>query len=738
MTRTRRRPPPPAAPAPPRHSLGWAAALAIFGLALVVRCLHVWEIHDAPFFTTLMGDSKAYDVWARRVAAGDWLGDEVFYQAPLYPYFLGVLYAVLGRNLLAVRIVQALLGSGACVLVALAGCRFFGDGESKVPPDDRRRGINARRVGIVAGASLALYAPLVFADALIQKSVLDVFLMCLTVWLASRAMAEPARRLRWFGLGAAIALLSLTRENSLVLAVAVLAWLWIARGTSGRAALGHAAAFVVGLAVLLAPVAIRNKIVGGELQLTTSQSGPNLFIGNNAGADGTYMALRAGRGDPEYERQDATDLAERAAGRRLTPGEVSRYWRGRAFEYIRSHPVEWLRLLGRKVALLWNRTEMFDTESQATHAERSAVLRRLEPVAHFGVLAPLALFGAWVSWRQRARVSLLSVMLVAYAASVVIFYVFARYRYPLVPLLVLFAAAGLAAASSFFREEPPSHVAGCLAAVGAFAVLCNWPLLSSDLMRAITETNLATALREAGRPDQSAAHYRRAIEIRPDYAPARSNFGALLRAEGRTDEAIAQYREALRLQPESTSARYNLANALLARGQAREAAEEFRRVLAATPQSVDARNNLGIALAQDGRLEDAAAAFRQALDVDPRSAEAHYNLANALVDLGTIDEAIRQYRQALAAKPDYADAHANFGRLLLQQGELREASAELRRAAELDPASAETRNNLGIALASQGRVDEAIEQFRRALEINPELADARRNLALATTGKRKK
>ena len=54
-----------------------------------------------------MGDSRGYDEWARRIAAGDWLGRDVFYQAPLYPYLLGVIYAVAGRHLLLVRIVQA-------------------------------------------------------------------------------------------------------------------------------------------------------------------------------------------------------------------------------------------------------------------------------------------------------------------------------------------------------------------------------------------------------------------------------------------------------------------------------------------------------------------------------------------------------------------------------------------------------------------------------------------------------
>jgi hypothetical protein len=56
-----------------------------------VRVVHLWQIQSAPFFTILLGDSKAYDVWARQIASGDWLGTEVFYQAPLYPYVLGAL-----------------------------------------------------------------------------------------------------------------------------------------------------------------------------------------------------------------------------------------------------------------------------------------------------------------------------------------------------------------------------------------------------------------------------------------------------------------------------------------------------------------------------------------------------------------------------------------------------------------------------------------------------------------------
>ena len=58
-------------------------------MALGLRLLHLWQMRGTPYFSTLMGDARGYDQWAQRLAAGDWIGSDVFYQAPLYPYFSG-------------------------------------------------------------------------------------------------------------------------------------------------------------------------------------------------------------------------------------------------------------------------------------------------------------------------------------------------------------------------------------------------------------------------------------------------------------------------------------------------------------------------------------------------------------------------------------------------------------------------------------------------------------------------
>ena len=723
----------------------WFAA-AIFGAALLVRLAHVWQIRRSPFFALLMGDSRGYDEWARRIAGGEWLGTEVFYQAPLYPYLLGLVYAIAGRHLLLVRVIQAVIGSASCALLALAAARVFN-----------------RRAGIAAGLMLALYAPAIFFDGLLQKSALDVFFVCLALWLISRTekTAERAKNAekdvsqrslrspRFFLLGLTMGGLALTRENALVFIVVILGWtvLNAERRTPNAERLRRAGLFLAGLAVVLVPVAARNAYVGGGFFITTSQFGPNFYIGNNPNADGTYQSLRFGRGAPEYERQDAAELAGRALGKTLTPAEVSSYWTDKALDFVTSRPGAWLALTGRKIALLWNATEVLDTESQEAHAEYSWPLRLLGHVGHFGILVPLALLGAIVTWPARSRLWILYAMTLAYAASVVAFYVFARYRYPLVPLLILFAAAAVADAPAFLvaRGFSPAFAGlkACattwwtLAAVAAVAVFCNWPMLSTTLMRAVTETNVGVTLQADGRVDEALDHYHRAIALAPDYPPAYNNLATAQRAKGQLAEAVATYQQALRLRPEYPEAQYNLANALIDAGKPGEAAEHFRIALQTIPASADIHNNLGIALIGEGKRDEAIAEFNAALAIDPVSVKAHRNLGDALGTARRYDEAIAHYRRAIQLDPGDASIHYDFGSLLVEMDRLEQAIAEFRAALQADPKMVAAHNNLGIALGSLGRMDEAIDQFRQALAIQPDFEDAKRNLAVALQVRRR-
>ncbi len=618
----------------------WRDAAIVFALALAVRLLHLWQLRRAPFFTLLVGDARAYDAWARRLAAGDWLGGEVFYQAPLYPYLLGAWYALVGPGTLGVRLLQALLGALACALVTLAAGRLFG-----------------AAAGLAAGLLVAFHAPAIFFDALLQKAALDVLLVALLLLLVA-LLIERVGAARSFWTGAALGLLVLSRENALVLLPVLLIWLlW----RSGRA-LAPALLCTAGVAAVLAPVALRNQRVGGELQVTTSQLGPNLYIGNHEGATGSYVPLRPGRGDASFERTDAVELAEAAAGRKLSPGEVSRYWGQRALVWVAEHPGAWMRLLGRKLRLAWNAGEAMDTEDLASHAEWSLALRWLAPISHFGVLAPLALLGVWWSRGRWRELGVLYAAIVAYTASLVAFYVVARYRYPLVPMLAPFAGLALVELPGRWRRGPRSERLRAVAILGVAALFACWPVFPEARLRAVTHLNYAQAFQAEGRIAQAEAEYRRVLELDPANAHAQTNLGVLAAQRGERDAALAHFRAAVASAPGVLRHHLNLGVELVVQGRIAEAIASFERARALDPQDAGVRFDLAAALAAEGRVEEAVRQFEEVIRLQPENVHALNNLGILLASAGRPAEAIPRFEAALGLQPDFAEAAANLAR----------------------------------------------------------------------------
>ena len=179
---------------------------------------------------------------------------------------------------------------------------------------------------------------------------------------------------------------------------------------------------------MLLPIVARNYAVGGEFHLTTFNFGPNFYIGNHAGARGLYDPLVPGHAEAAFERADAVRLAEEASGRTLSPDEVSSFWTARALEFIRTQPGAWLGQLARKLALTYNAVEIADTESPEVYSEWSSLLRALAPIT-FGVVLCLAAFGACMTASAWRRLWFLHAIALTYTLSVVLFFVFARFRF---------------------------------------------------------------------------------------------------------------------------------------------------------------------------------------------------------------------------------------------------------------------------------------------------------------------
>lgn len=620
---------------------GWGVAL-VFGVALAVRAVHLWSLSSSPLWTATMGDAVAYLEWARRIAGGDWIGTETFYQAPLYPYFLATILKLTGASVGGVKVVQIFIGATSCALLAWGAGRLF-----------------TPATGIVAGLLLAFYPPAIFFDGLIQKTVLDSVLIARVIAFVALILVRTTWP-RTLGMGVALGLLALTRENALIGVPLVIWWLWL-RGAGWQKA---AAGVILGTALVLLPVGIRNAAVGGSFQLTTAQLGPNLYIGNSPAATGVYVPLRPGHGSAEFERRDAIELAEAAVGRTLGPGEVSGYWRRLAFAWAASHPGDWLRLFLRKVLLAWNAEESADTEDIATYAEASPVLR-LRRVIHFGVLAPLGLLGMWIHRARWRELGVLYALVPAYTLAVAAFYVLDRYRFPLVPVMIVFAAAALTYGAAWWRSSSAASRLCGVAIVVVAGIASNWPLLAPSAVQASTAFNLGYYLALTDRPDEAVTAYRRAVALLPAHAGARASLGGLLTQRGEHDEALSQLREATRLDPTLSSA----------------------------------WTNLGIELASRNQTEEAIAVLQRALILDPSSIEARYNLGVAFASVGDDDRALRYLREVVLVRPSHALAQNNIGVILATQGDVRSALDHFAKAVESAPSNAEFARNLARAKA---------------------------------------
>ncbi len=654
-----------------RKTLAFAAGFFIFILivAFLIRAIYLWQVKQIPEFALLVGDSVTYDEWASRIARGNWLGDSVFYQAPLYPYFLGVIYSLFGRDLMAVRLIQIVLGAGSCLLLAWAGRSFF-----KKPA-----------TGLLAGALLALYPTAVFFDCSIQKSVLDLFFICALLAVLGRLLEHTQKRW-WLVTGIILGLLALTRENALLFVPIVLTWLFIAwRHESRKKQLQWAGFVLIGLAAVLLPVGFRNLAVGGEFHLTTAQFGPNFYIGNGKSATGFYQALQEGHGHAMFEREDATTLAEEATGRELTPSEVSNYWAGRAFDEIRADIVRWLRLLFKKWLLVWNISEVGDSDDQYTYGDWSPLLGALNRLLHFGILCPLAALGIFLTWYRRQRVWLLWVMILGYAASVVLFYVFSRYRFPLAPMLILFAAAGLSSVRDAFHEARRRMLWAGIATAVAVAIICNNAMMPEARIRAGTHINLGNAFMMEGNYQDAIEHYEQAQRLHPNDVHVPVNMANALLEAGRFEEAIGHYEQALRINSDDPHANYNLGAALVNTGQPGQAIGYFEQTLRIEPEYVEAYVTLGSLLFDQGKVPEAIGHWEKALQINPAYAEVHYNLANAFLRLGQFADAIEHYDRALQINPTYAEAHVNLGIALEQVGRMQAAMEHYEQALLLKP-----------------------------------------------------
>lgn len=701
------------------------AVLLVMLLTLAVRLIYLLEIQDVPDFQAPLVDEEWHWLWAEQIRTESFSGDGPFFRAPLYAYFLAFLQFVTGSSFFWVRLLQAVLSAATAGLLYRLTERLFD-----------------RTTGLVAGIVYALYGPLVFFDARLLIPVLFDFLLVLGMYRLLAAQDKYGIR-AWLITGLVFGLAAATRPNILAVIPFLLIWLVLRKrkGVASKLRLQATAAMLIGVMLPIIPVTAHNYARTGDFILISSQGGVNLYLGNNAEADGLTVIM------PELDRTRSigwrdfipeTDaIARRESGRELSPGETSSFWTRKAIDFVVHSPGDFIELTGRKVVYLLSGYEQSNNVDPYQQREHSVLLSmlvwRFGLIFPFGVLLPVALAGVVLTWSTRKQLLPVYVLLLVYAGTVVVFFVTSRYRLPLTPFLIVLASAAIVRIVRAGMQGQWKMLLPALGLTAVALVFCNQTYFESGFSTEFqTHMNNGSAYQRQQDFASAEREYAQAIRILPQVGAAHGQLAYCQMQQGKLDQAETNLHTALRLEPQNPKHMANLSVLHRTRGQLDSALVTSRLALrlageAGYPTGELAAYQLDMAIIHKAmrRMDSARYYFETTLRTAPDLGPALAKAAGFFASVREFRRADSLFVQAEAQEAMVASDWFNWGLSLLQRGRHPEGREKLYRSIELQPDLYPAYYALATShYETAGASDTVMALVENALRINPQFVPA--------------
>jgi tetratricopeptide (TPR) repeat protein len=733
-------------------------------VAWAMRLLHWNSFAPYAWFDFLGLDALYYDEWAKRILRDGLQAEDPFFMGPLYPYLLAAVYKVFGPSLDAVRHLQVAGSVASVALMHLLARRLAGP-----------------TLAMIASGAAAVYGPYVFESVSILYPTLLILLS--TALLLLLFEAADRRSNRWaFAAGAVLGTYALGNAAILIFAPFAFFWLLAAWGRvlepsmsrpEWRKVLPGGVALALGTVLFILPATIHNGRTGDPVLLTTN-GGLNFYIGNGPMANGGHLTpiLYLERPDGSVQTIEA-DLtkdvecrteAELATGRSMKYSEVSSFWFDETMKHVRRHPGTFVAGLVRKFVHFWSTYEIPQIDHFEYFRRWSLPLRG--PALTFGVIGPLSVVGMALALRRPRPWLLPYLFTIAYSTSIVLFFVVARYRLPILPALLLFAAFAVVEIVSAVRARRWKLAGGAAGSAAACAWLMQANFYGIDESKGIAQIIYRQGIVEDSRQawDAAIAKYEEALALKPDYEKGHLNLGVDLARVGRHEEALQHLAEAERLDPGYSRAPYNRGAVLEELGRHDEALLAYARAVEIEPRYLVARLALGEMHFVAGDTASAAAQFAAISEYDGRwDPQQHetvraqsgkwaayleerrrlassgrgacfedrlFRLAEVSRIRARIPEALAVLRMYFEAGGHCAEAYAVLGRILSTMDERESSEDALRRALAEDEGFPGVRITLAQMAASRGDSDTAVSQLTEEVRRHPTHPDAYLELGL--------
>jgi 4-amino-4-deoxy-L-arabinose transferase-like glycosyltransferase len=376
------------------HFSAWQRSLlAIFVTALFIRSVFILTQQNGFYFPDSLGYSQA----ATNLLAHGTLG-AAYDRSSMYPLVLAAIYALFGQHIVAIRLVQAVMGACIAVLIALIA-----------------RHIGSKGVCILAGVLWSVYPLGVFIAGLeypvsVTALLLAVAVLCM---MTNVQQALGAGRVVLGGFFFGVAALAIPATLAAVLATT----LWILYWQSARRFV-LAALFLLVVALLITPWTIRNLYTYGQIVVV-----PRVVPAQQEGVVNESL----------LDRRMKILLQSPGTFVVRTVREFGRFWELYPTRVRMSHQLY--------------REELHEQDARVvkqtifgTHYTDLISIMSTGPVFLFALIGTGAL---WLQKDRRPGLSLLCMTILSFAIAYSFFFGKTRYRVPVEPFIIILSAYGL-------------------------------------------------------------------------------------------------------------------------------------------------------------------------------------------------------------------------------------------------------------------------------------------------------
>lgn len=591
--------------AQPSYQINKRDILAIFiilALSLVVRAIYFEDYKNTDIYPILpYSDGYSYFLWAKDIASGDIWGSSAFMKWPLYAYFLGLLFKVFGSNVTFVYALQFALGTINCVLVYFIAKIIFNE-----------------KVALLAALFCVWYAVFIFYDSLLIYNSLSLFLNSLLFLFILHIQNHPNKK-NLFWIGIFLGICTITQASIVIFGILAIAWILWQRKLSFGNSIYNFSAFLLGLSIAIGSVILRNYSVEKDLVLIAGNTGFNFYSGNNPAADGRFYSPLNIALNQDGMFRDARVIAKATSGRGLKTSEVSHFWFNKALAFIKDNPAGYVKLLFRKLNLLFCPEEFFHEVEYYSIRDKIRVFKIMFLDLRF--ILPFAFLGMLLNLKRFKETGLLYLVLITLTLSIILFFVTTRYRMSMVPFLAIFASFGIFSLWEALRQRNYLRLGWLCIVLCLIFIVFDYRVFHKNKISYLNDNSLnfryhlGKAMDYNNKSDYQNAmeEVRRAYQIQPNNHYSLLSYGAIY---------------------------YNMHDFKMAEGKLKEAIRIF-------PLSVDAYYNLGLLYNQEQRFEEAKAALSEAVFLDPEDVGAHFELGKAYKARGEFKQAREEFNLAL-------------------------------------------------------------------------------------------